>query len=146
MDVEQSYNTKKEIIKTCYVFVSPEFIKQNISNNGSYDLIISNLEDPKIKNLFYSHINKLHMDKINCDLADFSQDEIEAIKVKYPEYFSFDMDNVKIRLKNKNKDTVLSKINSTLVLSEDDINQIIDNSINEEKENDLDEVTMIKRI
>jgi len=134
---------KKEIIKNIYVFVKPEFIKENINtpltykylkqNNYDvkqydYDFIISNLKNVNIKLLFLKYIKLLNEQKINKYLEDFSEEKIQKFRNKYPEFFEeINLDNVTIRLSYDNKGTV-ENINSTLTLNEEEMEKIFESS------------------
>jgi len=135
-------NFKKEVIKNIYVFVKPEFIKENINtpltykflqeNNYDikkydYEFIISNLKNKNIKLLFLKYIRILNAQKVDEYLKDFSDEEIHIIKEKYPEYFKeIDLANVTIRLSYDKKRTV-DNFNSTLTVNDEEMEKVFEN-------------------
>lgn len=120
----------KKFIKTNYVFVSEEFIKEYIvGGTFTFESIICNLESDTIKTIFHPWILKIHDKKINNYLSDFTNDEIEILKQKYPQYFHFDIQDVKIRLKSDNKKMVLSKINGSVSLPDEKFENEVDTDI-----------------
>jgi len=108
----------KQLIKTNYIFISEEFIKEKlVTETLTYEEIISNLDHDIIKNLLYPYITKIHSDKINEQFKDFSPDETDNIKRKYPYYFILNLDDIKIRLSSKNKKLILSNIKGNIDIS-----------------------------
>ena len=129
----RSDNVKYNLNKAIYVFVTKDFIMNNIvSGNLTFDIIVTNLNKSNIKELFFKYIEECHIKKIKEEFKDFSVEEIKALKTKYPEYFAFSVDNITIRYKNnKMKDSAI-RINMPVQFSQEEIDFIIDKTMEEQ--------------
>ena len=105
-----------ELIKTIYLFVTPDFIKKNmVTDTLTYEIICSNLEREDIVNMFKPYFYKLHEDKIKREFSELSEDELEKLKNKYPEYFTLDENLIVLKINirdKKNKNSNKSKSSS----------------------------------
>jgi hypothetical protein len=130
---------KKEILKKCCFFVSEDYIKNNFCQNLSYEFVISNLNSQTIKNILFTTLGEKHKQKINQLLDDFDEEEISNLKVKYPEFFVFDISNIEIKLSSKDNNKFLSKINKNINLTQDQIDKCLENiSSNSSKDTNND--------
>jgi len=125
-DVNEPPLTKTHI-KNLYVYLSPDFIKENLCESIPYELVITNLNSDKIKDILFPYISKLHQDQINQELADFNESEISILKSKYPQYFMLSVNDLNIRLSKKDSSKILSDMKFKSDLSDDNMDELINN-------------------
>ena len=130
-------HVKIDMLKKIFVFVTEDFIKKNIVNsNLPYEFIVSNLKNEKVINLFSQYIEKQHIIKLKEDMKDFTAEEVEVMKLKYPVYFEYNHgNNINIKLVNKKLKNTPIDISAPLTFTEEEIDQIIDNA-EEQNENE----------
>lgn len=112
---EDEYNIplKKTINKRLYLKVNPETIK-NIFGSEQFEYIISNLDKVEVIDKFYPYFVKYHQKYVDKYFEDFSKEEIEAIKLKYPYYFNVNIKDCEIRLDNNDRNLILSQVNGNI--------------------------------
>jgi hypothetical protein len=133
---------KYNILKTTYFFVDKEFIMENIKIfNLPYDIIISKLNSDPIKKILIPIIKKEHDKFYKKELEDFSNEEIENLKVIYPEYFKFDENCITIRLFDRKYKNTVEQVNSNINISEEDLQHSLD--IMENEDNQTNEFKLI---
>lgn len=78
--------------------VNEDWVKKNIANeNITFDFIFTNLEDAQIQNMFKPHIELMYKKYIKDQMKDFTKEEIEKIKISYPDFFC-DIDNYTFKI------------------------------------------------
>jgi len=133
----QPQHIKYILNKTSYLFVTNDFIKEQIcsKNNITFDIIFKNLELKPIINLFVPYAKKMH--DIECKNKIKGLDEVETLKLmqKYPDLFLFDENNLVIKIKNNSSSsTVINKVFES-EYSQEEIELMLNNNIDEEKIN-----------
>jgi len=121
---------KMDITKRIYLFVTEEFIKNNIVKQDlPYEFIVSNLQKEKVIALFSAYIEKQHINKIKHELKDFNDDEINILKSKYPIYFEYiHGKNINIKLSKKELKNTPINISTPMDFTDAEIDTIIDNA------------------
>ena len=124
---------KSNILKTIYFFIDKEFIMSNIKLfNLPYDIIVSQLNSETIKKLLLPIIKREHDKYYRKELEDFTSEEIENLKIGYPEYFEFNENNITIRLFDRKYKNTVEKINTNINLSDEDLQFTLDSMENEQ--------------
>ncbi len=120
-----------KIISNYYLFVSEQFIKNNICNSdNTYDYIIENINTLDIKKLFESYAIKLHKEK--CKDIDSKL---------YPEIHNFSVDFLIIKVKKSYKKETKDIKESEL--SQDEMGLMLDNDEQELTFSETDDSTSI---
>jgi hypothetical protein len=127
------------LLRTSYLFVTSEFIKEHICTKTiSYDVIIKSLDLKPIINIFVPFAKKMH--KLECQkkLENLSEKDRLGLMNKYPELFVFDENNLVIKLKDsKSNTTMINPPSSAAEYSQEEIEMILNsnNNLDEEKIN-----------
>lgn len=129
-------NIKKTFIKNIYFFITKEFITKNKDkfNNIPIEAILSQINSDTVKNVLLPVIKEEHDKFYRKELEEFSDEEIENLKVLYPEYFNFDKDTIVIRLFDKKYKNTVEKVNTNIDISEEDIEHSLENMEHEDRE------------
>ncbi len=94
---ETDYN----LTNTTYLFVTQEFVLENICNDKlSYQFIIDNLDTPEIKKIFVPFARKMFDIECKKKLANFDKKEHQSIIDKYTDIFIFFEENLLIKIRN----------------------------------------------
>jgi hypothetical protein len=129
---------KYNLVRTTYLFVTSDFIKEHIcpKNNIAYDVVVQNLELKPITNLFVPFAKKMH--DIDCKKKIEGLSEVDILKLmdKYADLFLFDASNLVIKIKdNVSKTTLIKQINHESEYSQEEIEMMLNNNMDEEKFN-----------
>jgi hypothetical protein len=90
-------NVKYILMNTLYLFVTEDFIKNNICNEHlDYQFITNNLDKQEIKKFFIPYARKLFDDECKKKLLNRDNSDIN----KYPELFKFNEENLLIKIRN----------------------------------------------
>ena len=132
-------NIKYNLLRTTYLFVSSDFIKEHICNdNITYDMVIKGLELKMIIKMFVPYAKKMHDMECKKKLEGLSDEEKVDIMRKYNELFIFEEQYLTIKIKDTTTNTTM--INQKSVESEfsqEEIEMILNsnNNMDEEKIN-----------
>ena len=90
-------------------YVNDEYIKNIIVNeNITFDYIKENINKEFIIKLFKPYLKTILDNKYNKEFKDISIEELEKIKLNYPDYFvNYDLYNLKININNLNTNDIL---------------------------------------
>lgn len=120
---------KIEYIKTIFLFVKSDFVKDKIVNDEfSFNYIINNINNKEVIDLFKPYIEEKLEEYYYHLLENYSKDEVKKIKEKYKELFDDSINKIQITIQNNN-----FGYNSTLP----EINTKIDT---EKLENEIDNI------
>jgi len=120
-------------LKTTYFFIDKEFIMNNIELfKLPYDIIITQLNSDTIKKILLPIIKQEHDKFYMKELEDFSEEEIENLKVLYPEYFKFDEECITIRLFDRKYKNTVENVNTNINISEEDLQHSLDTMENDD--------------
>lgn len=109
----EPHHVNLTVIKQVYLFVTEDFIRTNITKID-YNIIISNLSQKTIINLFLPYAEKLHDLEIEKLYKNgMTEEEINMLKINHPEYFSFNLDDLVVKLYNNTKGTQV-KVNTNI--------------------------------
>ena len=68
--------------------VNEDWVKKNISNeNITFDFIFKNVDEKDVQSLFVPFIDEAYKKYLDNQFKDFSKEEVDAIKRKFPDYF-----------------------------------------------------------
>tara|TARA_B100001093_G_scaffold518392_1_gene603020 strand:- start:973 stop:3687 length:2715 start_codon:yes stop_codon:yes gene_type:complete len=91
---------KCQFYKTVYLFVSENFIRENIvTEEFNYDFIIDNIAESNVIQLFEPYYKKKCEEFYNDLLAEYSSNEIENIKGDFPEIFDRNIVDYQVHVK-----------------------------------------------
>jgi hypothetical protein len=127
------------LLRTSYLFVTSEFIKEHICTKTiTYEVIVKSLDLKPIINIFVPFAKKMH--KLECQkkLENLSEKDKLGLMNKYPELFVFDENNLVIKLKDsKGNTTMINPPSSAAEYSQEEIEMILNsnNNLDEEKIN-----------
>jgi hypothetical protein len=119
------------VMKQVYLFVTKEFIKDNILTLNSElteEIILTNLSSPAIIKLFLPYAEKLHADQITKSTASFDDMKKTQLYIDHPEYHDFDQSMLVIKLYNKTVNSTLHKARSPTEYTEEDIEKILEST------------------
>ncbi len=92
---------KYELNNSTYLFVTQEFVLENICNEKlSYQFITDNLDTPEIKSIFMPFARKMFDLDSKKRLSNFNKSEHQSIIDKYSELFIFYEANLLIKIRN----------------------------------------------
>jgi hypothetical protein len=130
---------KYNLLRTTYLFVSSDFIKEHICNDKlTYDIVIKGFELKLIIKLFAPYAKKMHEMECKKKLEGLNEEDKIKLMDKYAELFIFEEDKLVIKLKDTKTNTTM--INNKLLESEfsqEEIEMILNsnNNLDEEKIN-----------
>ena len=126
-------HVKMRTIRTVFLFVTEEFIKNNIETESlKYEFIISNLKDDKIIQLFKPYFKNKIDDFYKELFEEYSKNELETIKNQHPEIFEDNETVYQIHLSKEKKSVVDVKI--PVEITEEELDKIL-----EENEDNFEE-------
>jgi hypothetical protein len=131
---------KYNLLRSTYLFVSSDFIKEHICNEKlSYEVIIKGLELKLIIKLFVPYAKKMHEIECKKKLEGLNDEEKLKLMDKYAELFLFEEDKLVIKIKDTNTNTTMINNNKPLEseFSQEEIEMILNsnNNLDEEKIN-----------
>ncbi len=92
---------KYNLNNTTYLFVTQEFVLENICNDKlSYQFITDNLDTQEVKKIFLPFARKMFDINSKNKLAEFDKSIHQSIIDKYPELFIFYEENLLIKIRN----------------------------------------------
>lgn len=103
LNIYNSYNdTTLVLYKTAYLFVSFNFIKDNITcDKNKIKWIKDNINSEEVIKLFEPFYQKLKKEKYNNLINGLNEDEIKKLKKDYPDIYEHDNIELKIYINNK---------------------------------------------
>jgi len=138
----EPHHIKYNLMRTTYLFVSSEFIKEQICKNNSnltYEIVVKTLDLKPIINLFVPYAKKLHEIECKKKLEGLNESETLALMDKYAELFLFDENNLAVKVKDSaSKTTMINTNNAALFESEitqEEIELMLNSNIDDEKIN-----------
>ena len=119
-------------IKQIYLFVTSDFIKNNIMDKitdilVTYEMIICNLHSPHVIKLFDSYGQMLHQQDIDKFLLEYTLDEQIELKIKYPEYFEYKQEYLVVKLYNIRVNATAVQVKSQSEYTEEQLEKIMEN-------------------
>ncbi len=137
-------HVKYQLLRSTYLFVSSDFIKEHICNEKlNYEVIVKGLELKLIIKLFVPYAKKMHEIECKKKLEGLSEEEKIKLMDKYAELFIFEEDKLVIKIKDTKTNTTMitNNINKPLEseFSQEEIEMILNsnNNLDEEKINIL---------
>lgn len=129
---------KYVVMKTTYLFVTQEFIQNYICTaNISYDTIVKNLHNNTVKKLFIPFARELHDNECNEKLQNYTSEEQLLFISKYSDIFTFNEENLVVKLHNIHTHTTMVSTNNESELSQDEIDIILNTTHNNEEKLDF---------
>lgn len=126
-DYSEASHIKLTTIKQIYLFVTSDFIRNNIINaQVTYDMVVTNLSSPHISKLFDKVGQILHMQSINTFLAGYTDEEQLNLKSKYPEYFEYSSDFLIVKLYDRKLNTTVSMVKSQSEYTDEELEKIME--------------------
>ncbi len=133
---------KYKLLRSTYLFVSSDFIKEHICNDRlTYDVIVKGLELKLIIKLFVPYAMKMHEMECKKKLEGLTKEEQTKLIDKYTELFVFDEESLVIKIKDTKTNTTMITNSITKPLesefSQEEIEMILNsnNNMDEEKIN-----------
>jgi hypothetical protein len=135
-DYAEESHTNLVINKSVYLFVTNEFIRENIvlsdlSGNLTEDIVISLLNSPIIIKLFVPYAIRLHKIEMNKVLESLTDSDKTQLVIKYPEYFDFNPANLVVKLYNKKLNSTMVQTKNASEYTEEELEKILDFSSDE---------------
>lgn len=110
----------------CSSFTIKDELKDKFDNNLPYEILCSNLKLDCVIKLFMPLIKKNHDRFISEKFKDYTKEELDKIKEKYPIYFDFSEENKYIiYLNDKGSFNTVNNVKSKYNLSENDIIKLL---------------------
>lgn len=130
---------KYNLLRTTYLFVSSDFIKEHICTDKlSYEVIVKGIDHKAIINLFVKYAKKMHEMECKKKLEGLTKDEKVTLMEKYKEIFVFEEDCLVIKIKDtKTNTTMINTKPLESEFSQEEIEMILNsnNNLDEEKIN-----------
>jgi hypothetical protein len=130
---------KYKLLRSSYLFVSSDFIKEHICNEKlKYEVIVKGLELKLIIKLFAPYAKKMHEIECKKKLEGLNEEEKIKLMDKYAELFIFEEDKLVIKIKDtKTNTTMINTKNLESEFSQEEIEMILNsnNNLDEEKIN-----------
>jgi hypothetical protein len=134
-------DTKYELNNTTYLFVTQEFVLENICNDKlSYQFITDNLDTPEIKKIFLPFAIKMFDIQCKKKLAEFEKSTHQSIIDKYTDLFIFCEENLLIKIRNyKTGETLVTKQSNESEFTMEELDLIITtaNDVEERAKTDI---------
>ena len=117
---------KLKLKKLGYLFVSEDFINKNIKFDTTEPIdnkvkyVMENINDESIRAQFRPYYEQLKNVKVNELIKDFTPDEVENLKFRYPEIFSNDEVDFRIYVNRSKPNVAKTKVDDIVDTEEDD--------------------------
>ena len=126
----EPHHVKMKTLKTIYLFVSEDFIKNNIaSDEYKFEFIMSNFKDKAVIKLFKPYFDKKIKEFNDNIYEEYSSSQFQGIMKQHPELFDENEVDYQVHIsKNKDKKEESTKEEKISNIEDEDIDHILDDT------------------
>lgn len=118
---------KLKPIKTIFLFVTEEFIKNTFSDSEkNTQYICGNLNDESVLKLFEPYFEKRYNEWLEEKLSEYSDEEKVEIQKNYPDFFQKENVVYQVSLSNRNKNNTAVNVKSSVNYTNEEIELILE--------------------